>query len=216
MSRWDKTVTRTTEDAKQFWAAAPLETLYDMMQPDWVWHEWLRVAAGVVTEPGLVFEPGCGIGVLADLLPEGCDYYGCDINPGYIEEARRLRPRPGVRFEVRDLDDVLSQGDSFDWVVVTSLFGMFPEEAAYEWIPRFWAIARRGLSVTTMSKQDIPRRHLMRFDFTAHEPDRLLAAGRTLRSAGRVELHSGQEFPVFQGHHWRRGLALYAWRDREG
>jgi SAM-dependent methyltransferase len=216
MSRWEQTVTRTAGDAKRFWESASLDTLYQMMEPSWAWEAWLNVAAGIITEPGSVFEPGCGVGMLADLLPEGCSYYGCDINPAYIEEAHRRQSGPGVRFEVRDLDDVLSSGETFDWVVVTSLFGMFPEATAYELVPRFWAASRRGLSVTTIDKRAFARRPLLRFEFTGHDPERLLEVGRALPQADKVELHHGREFPVFRGHHWGHGLALYAWRGPAG
>lgn len=213
MSRWGQTVTRTAADAKRFWAGAPLDTLYKVMAPTWAWRGWLKVAAGVITEPGSVFEPGCGIGVLAELLPEGCVYYGCDINPAYVEEARRRHPGPGRTFEVRDLDDVLASGRRFDWIVVTSLFGMFPEEAVFEMVPRFWGSAVRGMSLTTVDKRRFPRSSRFRFDFSAHNPDELLAAARALPGAARVELHHGREYPIFRGHHWSRGLALYAWRE---
>jgi SAM-dependent methyltransferase len=212
MSRWGEAVTRTDEDAKSFWAAAPLDTLFRMMEPPWAWHAWLKVATAVITQPGSVFEPGCGVGVLAEVMPEGCAYYGCDINPTYVDEARRRQIGRDARFEVRDLEEVLSSGESFDWIVVSSLFGMFPEATAYELIPRFWSAARKGLSITTVNKVLIPRRRLLSFDFSAHDPDRLLGVAEALPGAERVELHHGREFPEFRGHHWSRGLALYAWR----
>ena len=54
-----------------------------------------------ITEPGSVFEPGCGTGVLASLLPKGCTYYGCDLNAAYVELALAEAP-PHATFEVRD------------------------------------------------------------------------------------------------------------------
>jgi SAM-dependent methyltransferase len=212
MSRWDQTITRTAADAKRFWESASLDTLHQMMEPSWAWEAWLKVAAGIIAEPGSVFEPGCGIGVLADLLPDGCSYYGCDINPVYIEEARRRAPRVDATFEVRDLEEVLSSGETFDWVVVTSLFGMFPEETAYQLIPRFWSACRRGLSVTTIDNQAFAGGPLMRFEFSSHDPERMLEVAGGLTQADRVELHEGREFPQFQRHHWGHGLALYVWR----
>src|SRR5438105_4382454 len=215
MSRWDRSVTETVDDATRFWAEASRQTLEDMMAPRWAWEAWLRVAAGVIVSPGSVFEPGCGVGLLADALPPGCTYYGCDVNAAYVEEARRTRVAPGVDFSVRDFQDVLASGETFDWVVVTSLFGMFPEAASYELIPGFWALATRGLSVTTVDKRLFATDRRLRFDFTAHDPDDLLAAGRALPGVGRVELHHGREFPELRGHHTQRGLALYSWRQGE-
>ena len=211
MSRWDDAVTRTGAEARRFWSEAPLETLLGMMEPEWAWKAWLRVAAGVITRPGTVFEPGCGTGVLASMLPQGCSYYGCDLNQGYIELARQGGP-PEATFEVRDLEDVVASGRRFDWVIVTSLFGMFPEEESYAMMARLWETAGRGISVTTLDKRRMVRDRRLRFEFTAHDPDELLEAGMGLNGAGRVELHRGTEYPEFRGHHRRRGLALYAWR----
>ena len=216
MPRWGPAVTRTTEDAKRFWESAGLDVLYGMMEPAWAWDAWLKVAAGVVTAPGSVFEPGCGVGMLADQLPDGCTYYGCDINADYIEEARRRVADPRAVFEVRDLEDVLASGETFDWIVVTSLFGMFPEDAAYDLIPRFWQAARRGISITTIARGAFGRRAPLAFEFSSHDTDRLLELARALPGASRVELHRGHEFPEFRRHHWRLGLALYAWRGPVG
>jgi SAM-dependent methyltransferase len=211
VSRWEDAVTETAEEARRFWSAAPLETLLGMMEPTWAWRAWLGVAAGVITEPGSVFEPGCGTGLLASLLPEGCTYFGCDLNPAYIDLARADAP-PHATFEVRDLEDVVRSGQRFDWVVVTSLFGMFPEAESYAMMVRLWETARKGMSVTTLDKRRMTGDRRLRFEFTAHDADELTAAGRDLDGAHRVELHRGTEYPEFRGHHRRRGLALYVWR----
>jgi len=212
MSRWDDAVTETEADATRFWAAASLDQLEQMMAPRPAWEAWLRVAAGVITAPGSVFEPGCGIGLLTTVLPKGCTYYGADVNDVFVEEARRTFGAPDVNFVVRDLYDVLDSGERFDWVVVTSLFGMFPEAATYELIDRFWAAARMGLSVTTINKRRYASHRLLRFDFTAHDPDELCRSLEGLPDVGRVELHDGREYPEFRGRHWSRCLAAYAWR----
>jgi SAM-dependent methyltransferase len=214
MSRWDQTVTETKEDALRFWSEASLQVLYDMMDaPRWAWERWLEVAAAVITSPGHVLEAGCGIGLLTRHLPAGCTYYGCDINPDYIREAGRLHGRPGVTFEHRDLYDLLDSGERFDWVLIPSLFGMFPEGETYRLIESFWPLARRGMSVTTVNKRLLPRSPRLRFEFTGHDPGELLAAARRLPSVGRVQLIEGRGLPEFKGHTWSRGLVLYAWRD---
>jgi len=215
MSRWEDVVTSTADEARGFWSGASVDTLERMMGPRQAWLDWLVVAAGVIDRPGLVFEPGCGVGLLAGLLPEGCSYYGCDVNPEYVAEAvERYGERPGVTFEVRPLESVLEAGERFDWVVVTSLFGMFPEEAAYDLLPRFWDAARLGVSLTTMERRLMPRHRLMRFEFSAHDPDRLVETTRSLPGLDRLELHRGREYPEVRGTFWTRGLVLYAWKDR--
>lgn len=214
MSRWGEAVTQSAEDAKRFWESASLDVLYGMMDtPRWAWERWLRVAAGVITSPGLVFEPGCGVGLLTEMLPPGCTYYGCDINQRYVQEAIERYGRAGVRFEHRDLYQLLEGEEWFDWVIVTSLFGMFPEDESYRLIQRLWNVTGKGLSVTTLNKQLYPRAGpRATFEFTSHDPDELLAAARALPGVGAVELHHGTEYPEFLGHHWQRGLALYGWR----
>jgi hypothetical protein len=210
VSRWDETVIESAEEAKRFWAQAPMSVLYGMMDtPRWAWVEWLRVAAGVVTTPGSVWEPGCGIGVLTEVLPEGCTYYGCDLNDAYVADAIERYAAPGIRFEARDLEDVLRAGEEFDWIVVTSLFGMFPEAETYRLIQGLWPAARKGMSVTTMNKRLMPKHRMMRHEFTSHDPDELLAVDLP---GAEKELHHGREYTRFRGHHWSRGLALYARR----
>ena len=54
MSRWDRSVTETVDDATRFWAEASRQTLEDMMAPRWAWEAWLRVAAGVIVSPGSI------------------------------------------------------------------------------------------------------------------------------------------------------------------
>jgi SAM-dependent methyltransferase len=216
MSRWDDAVTQTEEEATRFWAAASLDQLEQMMAPRPEWEAWLRVAAGVVTETGSVFEPGCGIGLLTTVLPPGCTYFGVDVNREFVEEAKRAFGGPDMTFEVRDLYDVLDSGARYDWVVVTSLFGMFPEAATYELIDRFWDAARLGLSVTTINKRRYTSHRLLRFDFTAHDPDELGRHLEALPEVDRVELHDGREYPEFRGRHWSRCLAAYAWRSGAG
>jgi len=213
MSRWEDTVTRTAQEATRFWADASLTTLNQMMTPRWAWEAWLEIAAGVITEPGSVFEPGCGIGLLTDLLPPGCTYYGCDVNPLFVEEAAREHPGSDLRFEVRDLFDVLDSGETFDWIVVTSLFGMFPEQATYDMIPRFWAAARKGVSFTTIDKRLYASNRRLRFDFTAHDPGDLIRLVGSLAGVEATALRHGRDFPNFRGHYWQRCLALYAWRQ---
>jgi SAM-dependent methyltransferase len=213
MSRWDDSVTETAEDAKRFWSSASLDTLHQMMAPRWAWEAWLQAALGGITEPGRVFEPGCGIGLLTEFLPAGCTYYGCDVNRDYVAEAVRARSRPGVVFEHRDLDDVLAAGQQFDWVVVTSLFGMFPESATYELIERLWAAANKGMSITTVNKRLFGTHPRLRFEFTSHDPDELLSLAASLPEARRVVLRHGREYEQFRGHYWQRGLVLHAWRD---
>jgi SAM-dependent methyltransferase len=59
-----------------------------------------------------VLDVGCGIGNYRDSFGE--NYVGVDINPAYIERARR---RFAGRFEVMDATDLHSIGEKFDDIV---------------------------------------------------------------------------------------------------
>ncbi len=216
MSRWERHRTSTAEDAVAFWRTAGADVLNDMMDTG-TWPEWLRVAAGVIREPGSVWEPGCGFGLLATVLPEGCAYEGCDINDGYVAEAIRRFSGPGRMFVTQDFYEVLDRaGDApvFDWVIVASLLGMFPEEEAYALLPRFWSLARRGMAMTTVDGDVYGRFTSERHEFTSHRPRELEAAMDALPGAARVRLRRGSEFPILGRSLWRRvGLVAYAWRS---
>lgn len=65
-----------------------------------------------------VLDIGCGPGTNASLFSES-DYLGLDINPKYIEQAKR---RFGDRFVVADVTrDELPEWEPFDFVLVNSL-----------------------------------------------------------------------------------------------
>jgi SAM-dependent methyltransferase len=59
-----------------------------------------------------VLDVACGIGTYRDVL--GGEYCGVDINPAYIEAARR---RHSGTFEVMDCADLRFAGEAFDHVV---------------------------------------------------------------------------------------------------
>ena len=108
---------------------------------------------------------------------------------------------------------MLAAGQQFDWVVVTSLFGMFPESVTYELIERLWAAANKGMSITTVNKRLFGTHPRLRFEFTSHDPDELLALAASLPEARRVVLRHGREYEQFRGHYRQRGFVLHAWRD---
>src|SRR5687768_2755681 len=59
-----------------------------------------------------VLDVACGIGTYRDVL--GGDYCGVDINPAYIDAARRSHTG---QFEVMDCSELLFAGGQFDHVV---------------------------------------------------------------------------------------------------
>ena len=69
-----------------------------------------------------LLDVGCGTGSLLDYLPEDVEYVGFDLNPAYIEAARKRYGARGTFFSVRvgSESDVIG-GSDFDFVVATSL-----------------------------------------------------------------------------------------------
>jgi SAM-dependent methyltransferase len=59
-------------------------------------HELLRPPQGA-----RILDIGCGTGTLLDHLPADVDYVGYDLNPRYIEDARRRHPGRGRFFCAR-------------------------------------------------------------------------------------------------------------------
>lgn len=77
-----------------------------------------------------VFEPGCSIGVLSELLAPRCDrLLATDIIPEALERAReRLRHYPQVEVELRSIPDEWPR-ETFDLVVLSEIAYYFsPDE----------------------------------------------------------------------------------------
>ena len=71
-----------------------------------------------MTQVSAILDVGCGPGTNRSLFTQS-DYLGVDINPKYIEFARR---RYGGRFEVADVRDFVQAGDEqFDFILLNSL-----------------------------------------------------------------------------------------------
>lgn len=85
--------------------------------------EYLRPRAGM-----RILDIGCGPGQLLQLLPE-TDYVGYDLNPDYVEAARR---RFGERAEFHCADATRAElnGGSFDAVIAHGLLHHLDDEGA--------------------------------------------------------------------------------------
>ena len=94
----------------------------------WVYRAWQAPFAERKLEPVLgttdlssvrrVLDVGCGPGTNAPHF-RGTDYLGLDINPEYVEQARR---RTGMRFEVADVTRYEVRDEPFDLILVNSFF----------------------------------------------------------------------------------------------
>ena len=76
-------------------------------------------AAGVLATARRVLDVGCGPGTNAPFFAQA-DYLGVDLNPRYIDDARRRFP--GARFAVADVtSDAFAESHRFDFILVNSL-----------------------------------------------------------------------------------------------
>lgn len=73
-----------------------------------------------------VLDVGCGPGTNASRFA-GKEYLGVDLNPRYVEAARRRHP--GLRFEVADAAALFLPGESFDFILVNSLLHHLDDSA---------------------------------------------------------------------------------------
>ena len=74
-----------------------------------------------------VLDVGCGPGTNAPMFAAQ-DYVGVDLNPRYVEDARRRHRRDFVVADATDLEGRFERG--FDLILVNSLLHHLPDEAA--------------------------------------------------------------------------------------
>jgi SAM-dependent methyltransferase len=72
----------------------------------------------------LVFELGCGTGILTDYLDKSCDYIGWDLNQRFIKYVRRR----GYKAEVRDIFNFADYPDSDICVLIDVLHHIIPKQ----------------------------------------------------------------------------------------
>ena len=143
----------------------------------------LRTGPGVRT-----LDVGCGPGAFADLF-RGGDYVGVDLNPRFIDHARRHRPGTFVVGDARRLE--LPDG-RFDQVLVFGLLRHLPDDA----VRAVLAECRRVLApggrilaiedVPAASRGGLPRRWVHRLERVAHVRP-VHAYRRLFEECGRVE-----------------------------
>lgn len=84
------------------------------------------LAATDLRRVGRVLDVGCGPGTNAVHFL-GCDYLGIDINPAYVESARRRFP---VAFQVADVTRLQAEaGAPFDLILVNSILHHLDDRA---------------------------------------------------------------------------------------
>jgi len=214
MPIWNGIEFETIEQGKEWWANtnnSDMSRIMGLSRKSRI--TWLGVATEIVTPGSSVFDPGCGTGLMIEALPEDVTYYGIDLNPGYIEQAQKsYGSRTNTTFEVKDLYEVLDSDMVFDYTVITSLFGVFPEEETYNLISKFWEKSRLGMSITTLNKDKYHPRNAQYHNLTSHDPRQLEEFLRGLSGVKTSKVQTA--FPP-ERHMIKRALAAYVWRDNE-
>src|SRR3990167_3873828 len=163
-----------------------------------------------------VLDVGCGIGAFACAFMPG-QYTGWDINPVFIEEARRANP--DVVFEVQD---VLTQQecDKFDWVMASGAasikIGTDEEQYrhAFNLMARMYLLCRKGMAINFLTYDPDLAKQAGEEVFL-YRPERILAMARKLDT--KVVLnHDFQHdsFSVFIYKNHNRVLDLICDLDR--
>lgn len=90
-----------------------------------------------------VLDIGCGPADILDHLPRGVEYYGFDINPSYIDSAKRRYGERG-RFHCQRVSEArifTDEPDSFDIVLATGILHHLDDREAID----LFEIAKRAL-----------------------------------------------------------------------
>jgi SAM-dependent methyltransferase len=106
--------------------------------------EMLEEAAKQVFPKASVLDPGCGIGLLTEHLPDGAAYLGLDISPDFIAICNdRYAKRPGFSFAVADMNAADIGKEAYDVVTLLNLVNL-PGVNAVETVRKAYGALRRG------------------------------------------------------------------------
>jgi 2-polyprenyl-3-methyl-5-hydroxy-6-metoxy-1,4-benzoquinol methylase len=110
---------RSTGIYRLFESAAVYERFQRLLGSDAARRRFVRDF--VRPSPGArILDIGCGTGAILDHLPADVDYVGYDLNPQYIEEARRRHGERG-RFYCARVEAAPEEPGGFDLVLATAI-----------------------------------------------------------------------------------------------
>jgi 2-polyprenyl-3-methyl-5-hydroxy-6-metoxy-1,4-benzoquinol methylase len=98
---------------------------------------------GVLTSDTSVLDVGCGIGSYASLTTGR--YLGVDMNPRYIDYARRRQTSPNASFRCASVDELVQESMSFDIVLMVDVLHHLTDEACQALLVSASHIARTAI-----------------------------------------------------------------------
>ena len=120
------------------------------------------VAKYLRPQPGdRILDIGCGTGSILDHLPAGIEYVGYDLNPRYIELARRQHGQRGTFYCGRVGEHPQSVVGLFDVVLAKSILHHLSEREMRALVDTAYAALRPGGVLVTFDPVRHPRQHLV-------------------------------------------------------
>ncbi|MBM4341903.1 MAG: class I SAM-dependent methyltransferase [Deltaproteobacteria bacterium] len=178
------------------------------------WRRWY-VAHLLRPHPGQsILDIGCGPGTMLRFLPAGVHYYGFDVNPRYIDYARRRFAGRG-QFAAQRVEAVPVAAGGFDVVMANAILHHLDDAEAAHLIEVAWAQCKPGGFLLTydnawVSDQSPAARWLIGRDRGRYirSPEAYLALAR--RKFDRIDTtvhHDGYWIPytLFTMKAWRGG-----------
>jgi SAM-dependent methyltransferase len=101
-----------------------------------------------------ILDIGCGTGAILDYLPREVDYVGYDLNPRYVEAARRRYLHRG-RFSCARVEEAPEEPGGFDLVLATAILHHLDDSEADRLLASAYRHLRPGGALVTLD----PVRH---------------------------------------------------------
>lgn len=144
---------RSTGIYRIFESATVYESFQRLLGSDAARRRLVRDHVGPFPE-ARILDIGCGTGTMLDYLPEDVDYVGYDLNPRYIEAARRRHPGRG-RFFCARVEEAPEEPDRFDLVLAMAILHHLGDTEADRLMASAHRHLRPGGSLVTLD----PVRH---------------------------------------------------------
>jgi SAM-dependent methyltransferase len=109
-------------------------------------------------EGARILDIGCGPGSLVPFLPERIEYVGYDLNPEYIETARRLYSGRGEFFcaDAGESSKVNLHQSTFDIVMANSLLHHLDDHQVHDLLESAWRFLKPGGVLMTIDPVFVP------------------------------------------------------------